>query len=76
MGERGCAGRRGKKGEKWNNCNSIINKIYFKRRKNNRIMAEGQIKIQNFKIIRIFIYNSGVGRVHNLMNSNQRIKCY
>ena len=25
---RGCAGWRGIKGGKWNNCNSIINKIY------------------------------------------------
>ena len=26
----GGAGQRGIKGEKWDNCNSIINKIYFK----------------------------------------------
>ena len=32
MGRRGCAGWRGIKGEKWENCNSIINKIYFKKR--------------------------------------------
>ena len=29
VGGRGCAGWRGKRGEKWDNCNSIINKIYF-----------------------------------------------
>ena len=28
--ERGCAGQKGTKGRKWDNCNSIINKIYFK----------------------------------------------
>ena len=28
-GERGCAGWRGLKGGKQDNCNSIINKIYF-----------------------------------------------
>ena len=27
---RGCAGWRGIKGEKWDNCNSIINKIILK----------------------------------------------
>ena len=32
-GGRGSAGQRGIKGGKWNNCNSIINKIYLKRRK-------------------------------------------
>ena len=31
VGERGCAGWRGIKGGNWNNCNSIINKIYFKK---------------------------------------------
>ena len=30
MGGRGCAGRRGIKGGKWDNCNSIINKIHLK----------------------------------------------
>ena len=29
-GGSGCAGRRGIKGGKWDNCNGIINKIYFK----------------------------------------------
>ena len=29
-GGRGCAGWRGIKGGKWDNCNSIINKIYLK----------------------------------------------
>ena len=29
MGGRGCAGQMGVKGGKWDNCNSIINKIYF-----------------------------------------------
>ena len=28
-GWRECAGQRGIKGGKWDNCNSIINKIYF-----------------------------------------------
>ena len=28
---RGCAGRRGIKGQKWDNCNSTINKIYLKK---------------------------------------------
>ena len=32
MGGRGFAGWRGIKGGKWDNCNSIINKIYFKKR--------------------------------------------
>ena len=31
---RGCAGWRGIKGRKWDNCNNIINKIYFKNRNN------------------------------------------
>ena len=30
VGGRGCAGWRGVKGEEWDNCNSIINKIYTK----------------------------------------------
>ena len=30
VGGRGCAGWSGVKGRKWDNCNSIINKIYFK----------------------------------------------
>ena len=29
VGRRGCGGRRGVKGGKWDNCNSITNKIYF-----------------------------------------------
>ena len=29
VGGRGCAGWRGVKGGKWDNCNNIINKIYF-----------------------------------------------
>ena len=29
-GRRGCAGQRGIKGEKWENYNRIINKIYLK----------------------------------------------
>ena len=29
VGGRVCAGRKGVKGVKWDNCNSIINKIYF-----------------------------------------------
>ena len=29
VGGRGCAGWRGIKGGKWDNCNSIISKIYF-----------------------------------------------
>ena len=31
VGGRGCAGWSGVKGEKWDNCNSIINKIYLKK---------------------------------------------
>ena len=34
MGGRGYAGRRGIKGGKWDNCNTIINKIYFKKSSN------------------------------------------
>ena len=30
VGGKGCAGWRGIKGGKWDNCNSIINKIYLK----------------------------------------------
>ena len=33
-GGRRCAGQRGIKGGKWDNCNSIINKIYFLEKKN------------------------------------------
>ena len=29
VGGRGCAGRRGIKGGKWDKCNNIINKIYY-----------------------------------------------
>ena len=32
MGRRGCARWSGVKGEKWENCNSIINKYIFKKR--------------------------------------------
>ena len=28
-----CAGQRGRKGANWDNCNSIINKIYFLKKK-------------------------------------------
>ena len=31
-GGRGCTGWRGIKGGKWDNCNGIISKIYFKKR--------------------------------------------
>ena len=31
MGGTGCAGQSGVKGGKWDNCNSIINKIYLKK---------------------------------------------
>ena len=33
VGGRGCPGQRGIKGGKWDNCNSIINKIYLKNKK-------------------------------------------
>ena len=36
VGGRGDAGQRGIKGGKWDNCNSIINKIYFKKGKEKR----------------------------------------
>ena len=32
-GGRGCAGQRGIKGGKWDNSNSIINKMYLKKEK-------------------------------------------
>ena len=32
VGRRGCSGWRGKSGGKWDNCNSIINKIYLKKK--------------------------------------------
>ena len=31
MGERGCVGRKGVKGGKWDNCSSIINKYILKK---------------------------------------------
>ena len=31
VGGRGCAGQKGVKGRKWDNCNSKINKIYLKK---------------------------------------------
>ena len=34
VGGRGCAGQRGVKGGKWDNCNSMINKIHLKKEKN------------------------------------------
>ena len=42
VGRRGCAGRRGVKGGKWDNCNSIINKK-FKKLKNmkEQLIASG-----------------------------------
>ena len=30
VGGKGCAGQRGINGGKWDNCNSLINKIYLK----------------------------------------------
>ena len=42
MGGRGCAGKKGVKGGKWDNCNSIINKIYLKK-KNNKTVVFGII---------------------------------
>ena len=41
-GGRGCAGRRGIKGGKWDNCNSIINKIYFKDIQINKVIGENE----------------------------------
>ena len=34
VGGSGWAGRRGVKGGKWDNCNSMINKIHLKKEKN------------------------------------------
>ena len=36
---RQCAGRKGIKGGKWGNCNSIINKIYDKKGKKKKIIS-------------------------------------
>ena len=43
MGGRGCAGWSGVKRGKWDNCNSIINKIYLKKKKK-------EIKTMNIKM--------------------------
>ena len=51
-GGRGCAGRRGIKGGKWDNCNSITNKIYFKKEKNTK--CEKYLKIFKVKPITQF----------------------
>ena len=42
MGGRGCAGKKGVQGGKWDNCNSLINKIYLKK-KNNKTVVFGII---------------------------------
>ena len=39
-GGRGCAGQRGIKGVKWDNYNSIINKIYFIQKEKINIIIE------------------------------------
>ena len=46
VGGQGCAGQRGVKGGKWDNCNSIINEIYFfkKERNLNRAITRKEIK--------------------------------
>ena len=50
MGGRGCAGRRGVKGGKWDNCNSIINKIYLKKEnKHKRTFIKKKRNIQSHK---------------------------
>ena len=43
VGGRGCAGQRGVKRGKWDNCNSIINKIYLKRK--TRISIDNLLKM-------------------------------
>ena len=47
MGGRGCAEWKGVKGGKWENCNSIINKIYivFKRRGVKKIEKENNTAV-------------------------------
>ena len=47
-GGRECAGWRGVKGRKWDNCNSIINKIYLIFKKEiNKILKRKTPNIQN-----------------------------
>ena len=41
-GGRGCAGQRGIKGGKWDSCNSIIDKIYFKKLKKKNYLLVGR----------------------------------
>ena len=41
MGGRWCAGWRGVKGGKWNNCNSIINKYIFLKLKEENCVSDG-----------------------------------
>ena len=48
-GGRGCAGWRGVKGGKWDNCNSVINKIYIYK------ILFYQIKKVNFVISSLYL---------------------
>ena len=50
VGGKRCAGWRGIKGEKWDNCNSIINKVYLKKRK--KKPNSDQVSIFNCQFIR------------------------
>ena len=47
---RGVAGQRGIKGEKWDNCNSIINKIYLKKENFNQEIENIKLEIGNIKL--------------------------
>ena len=50
----GVQGGEGERGKDWENCNSIINKIYFKRTQINKIRSErGQITTDTKEIQRI-----------------------
>ena len=49
MGGRGCVGWSGVKGEKWDKCNSIINKIHLKKTKQKRSI-NGKYKIDRGRL--------------------------
>ena len=54
MGGRGCTGWSGVKGRKWDNCNSIINKIYFKKVTGLIVLTHLKKEVEGRKIISFY----------------------
>ena len=77
MGGRGCAGWSGVKGGKWDNCNSIINKIYFKKTINGSTMKSRKKSKDTLKQMKIRTQQStillGHWEINNTLGTGKAI---